>query len=119
MLNFLIVGFGAAFGGMTRYSLTVFLKKKWKSDFPWPTFLINLSGSFLLGFIVSSGLSSLFVLLLGTGFMGGYTTFSTFKVENIELYRRKEFRKLGSYLLFSYGFGLLAAFLGILLGTSL
>lgn len=51
--------------------------------------------------------------------MGGYTTFSTFKVENIELYRRKEFRKLGSYLLFSYGFGLLAAFLGILLGTSL
>ncbi|RDX02309.1 camphor resistance protein CrcB [Listeria kieliensis] len=117
MLNMFVVGFGAAFGGMTRYLLTLYLKKKWESDFPWPTFLINISGSFLLGILLSSNLASFLVLLLGTGFMGGYTTFSTFKVENIELYRHKEYKKLAAYLIFSYGFGLLAAYLGVLLGS--
>ncbi|WP_439442887.1 fluoride efflux transporter CrcB [Listeria aquatica] len=119
MLNIFVVGIGAAFGGMTRYLLTLYLKRKWQSDFPWPTFLINLSGSFLLGLLLSSELASFLVLLLGTGFMGGYTTFSTFKVENIELYRHREYGKIAGYLLFSYGFGLLTAYLGILLGSAL
>ncbi|EUJ59233.1 camphor resistance protein CrcB [Listeria fleischmannii FSL S10-1203] len=46
MLNFLFVGIGAAFGGMTRYGISVWMKNKWKTNFPFATFIINLSGSF-------------------------------------------------------------------------
>ncbi len=117
MLNFLLVGIGAAFGGMTRYGISVWMKNKWKTDFPWATFLINLSGSFLLGLLVSSQLSDLWQLLIGTGFMGGYTTFSTFKVESTELYLQKRTGILSVYMILSYGLGISFAGLGFFIGS--
>ncbi|MBC1419540.1 fluoride efflux transporter CrcB [Listeria fleischmannii] len=117
MLNFLFVGIGAAFGGMTRYGISIWMKNKWKTNFPFATFIINLSGSFLLGLLVSSELATLWQLLLGTGFMGGYTTFSTFKVECTELYLQKKAKILTAYISLSYVLGISFAALGFFVGS--
>ncbi|MBF2480568.1 fluoride efflux transporter CrcB [Listeria seeligeri] len=116
LVNFLLVGFGAALGAMLRYGISVFVKSKWKTNFPYATFFINITGSFLLGFLVSSAIGPAWQLLLGTGFMGGYTTFSTFKVESMELKWKANYRVLFSYLGLSYIFGLVAAFVGMMVG---
>ncbi|EAC9043052.1 fluoride efflux transporter CrcB [Listeria monocytogenes] len=115
-INFLLVGFGAGLGAMLRYGISIFVKSKWKTNFPFATFFINITGSFLLGFLVSSALGPDWQLFLGTGFMGGYTTFSTFKVESMELKWKTNYRVLFSYLSCTYVFGLVAAFIGIMLG---
>ncbi|EAD8167885.1 fluoride efflux transporter CrcB [Listeria monocytogenes] len=115
-INFLLVGFGAGLGAMLRYGISIFVKSKWKTNFPFATFFINITGSFLLGFLVSSALGPDWQLFLGTGFMGGYTTFSTFKVESMELKWKTNYRVLFSYLGCTYVFGVVAAFIGIMLG---
>ncbi|EKY3975237.1 fluoride efflux transporter CrcB [Listeria innocua] len=117
LINFLLVGFGASLGAMLRYGISVFVKSKWKTDFPYATFFINITGSFLLGFLVSSALGQMWQLFLGTGFMGGYTTFSTFKVESMELKWKTNFQVLFSYVGLTYLGGLIAAFIGIMLGV--
>ncbi|EAD5840974.1 fluoride efflux transporter CrcB [Listeria innocua] len=117
LINFLLVGFGASLGAMLRYGISVFVKSKWKTDFPYATFFINITGSFLLGFLVSSALGPMWQLFLGTGFMGGYTTFSTFKVESMELKWKTNFQVLFSYVGLTYLGGLIAAFIGIMLGV--
>ncbi|MBC1482841.1 fluoride efflux transporter CrcB [Listeria immobilis] len=115
-INFLLVGIGAGLGAMLRYGISILIKSKWKTNFPYATFFINITGSFLLGFLVSSAVGPVWQLLLGTGFMGGYTTFSTFKVESMELKWKANFRVLFSYLGLSYVLGLIAAFTGIMIG---
>ncbi|MBC1375302.1 fluoride efflux transporter CrcB [Listeria sp. FSL L7-0091] len=117
LVNFLLVGFGAGLGAILRYGISVLVKSKWKTNFPYATFFINITGSFLLGFVVSSALGPGWQLFLGTGFMGGYTTFSTFKLESMELKWKTNYRVLFSYMGLTYIFGLLAAFSGILMGV--
>ncbi|WP_163651910.1 fluoride efflux transporter CrcB [Listeria sp. PSOL-1] len=119
IIQLLIVGIGAAVGGMIRYGFSNWLKNKWHTQFPWATFIINLSGSFLLGLLISSNLSPAWQLLFGTGLLGGYTTFSTFKIENIELLLKKEYQIFFSYTGLSYLFGLLFAAFGVIVGNNL
>lgn len=92
-------------------------KANGKQTFLMRLFLFNITGSFLLGFLVSSTIGPVWQLFLGTGFMGGYTTFSTFKVESMELKWKANYRVLFSYLGCTYVFGLIAAFLGMMLGV--
>lgn len=115
-VNIVLVACGAVLGVLTRLLLSNWIKRKWPMDFPLATFLINLTGSFLLGLLVGSGADSHMQLLIGTGFMGSYTTFSTFKLESIELHLKKKHTTLFSYLGLSYACGILLAGLGILLG---
>lgn len=68
--------------------LAIGLKRN-KTSFPIATFLINITGAFLLGYIIGSGVTTGWQLLLGTGFMGAFTTFSTFKLESVQLLNRK------------------------------
>ncbi len=87
-MNGLLVGLGAFFGGVSRYGLGKLLAK---SDFPWATVLINLSGSFLLGLVAALWAKDHPLrLLLGVGFLGGYTTFSTFSLEVLEQLRSNQ-----------------------------
>ncbi|CAK21520.1 fluoride efflux transporter CrcB [Listeria welshimeri] len=116
LVNFILVGFGASLGAMLRYGISVFVKSKWKTHFPYATLFINVTGSFLLGFLISSALGPVWQLFLGTGFMGGYTTFSTFKVESMELKWKTNYRVLFSYMGFTYVLGLVAAFIGLMVG---
>ncbi|GIN38046.1 putative fluoride ion transporter CrcB 2 [Heyndrickxia oleronia] len=116
VINTIAVAFGGFFGAITRYSISQWMKKRKPTSFPLATFIINLMGSFLLGFIYGTETGGLPLLLLGTGFMGAFTTFSTFKLENIQLIVNKKWNTQVIYLVFSYLLGISLAFLGVIIG---
>ena len=116
LFSMMLVGAGGFFGAISRYSLSQYINKNYSFRLPVATLIINLTGSFLLGFIISLGLGDSAVLLLGTGFMGAFTTFSTFKIEGIQLHLSKRKKDFLLYNLYSYGGGILLAFLGMAAG---
>lgn len=114
-MNLLALATGAFFGAISRFALSQWMKTLWKKDFPLATFVINVLGSFLLGLVIGSHLDSTWTLLLGTGFLGSFTTFSTFKLETLQLVQNQNRKTLVLYLGLSYLCGIGAAFLGIIL----
>jgi fluoride exporter len=116
LVNILLVGVGGFFGAITRFAVSQFINKKFSFRIPLATLLINLSGSFLLGVIIGMGIGGYAFLLLGTGFMGAFTTFSTFKLEGIQLHIGKRKKDFFIYNLLSYCGGILLAFIGIEVG---
>ena len=104
----IITGIGAAIGALVRYNLTAFIKGKLGTNFPIATLIINLTGAFLLGIVKDTE----FALLVGTGILGGYTTFSTYNVELLTLIRNKAWSKACFYFVLIGIFGPVAAFLG-------
>lgn len=116
MIEALLVATGGSFGAITRFAISNWFKKRNKTPFPIATFLINITGAFLLGYIIGNGVTTGWQLLLGTGFMGAFTTFSTFKLESIQLFNRKNLSILFLYLSATYIIGILFAFLGMKLG---
>jgi fluoride exporter len=84
---FTLIGLGGAAGSNARYWIGAWFRAQpWAQEFMWGTFLINVSGSLLLGVVaaVFKDKTGPAFLLLGTGFCGGYTTFSTFSMEVAE-----------------------------------
>ena len=116
-INYLLVLAGGSLGAVCRYAISVQMKRILSVDFPLATFLINLTGSFLLGILLSCGIGAHSQLLLGTGFLGGFTTFSTFQVENVTLFEKKSFRALFLYVFLSVCLCILFAWLGLSLGN--
>jgi fluoride exporter len=106
MMSLIYIGMGGFFGAMARYLITLWSKRTFRSKFPIGTLGINLLGSFLLGVLASA--KGPLALLLGTGFMGAFTTFSTFKLETLQFHLNKEWRIALPYLGISYlgGIGL-------------
>ncbi|HDR7794348.1 TPA: fluoride efflux transporter CrcB [Bacillus luti] len=116
MIEALLVATGGFFGAVTRFAISNWFKKRNKTSFPIATFLINITGAFLLGCIIGNGMTTGWQLLLGTGFMGAFTTFSTFKLETIQLLNRKKLYISLLYVSMTYIIGILFAFLGIKIG---
>ncbi|HKO56237.1 MAG TPA: fluoride efflux transporter CrcB [Thermoanaerobaculia bacterium] len=92
MTRYLIVGLGGFAGAIARYGLGVWIGSLWRRPFPLGTFLINISGCFLLGALLAfaaerASIGEPWRLLLATGFLGAYTTFSTFEYETFALAR--------------------------------
>lgn len=90
MENFLLVSTGAIFGANARYWLGIWIANKWGSAFPFGTLLINLTGSFILGFFLTLATERFLIdprwrIALTVGFLGAYTTFSTYAYESINL----------------------------------
>jgi len=90
MLRVGVVALGGALGAVARYGVSLMVARFWSADFPLGTFLINVSGSFILGFFATfaaerTALDPLWRLLVATGFVGAYTTFSTFEYETQRL----------------------------------
>lgn len=79
------IGVMGAAGAYARFSATAMITRRRATAFPWGTFSVNLSGGFALGFLTGLGLGGDALLILGTGFLGGYTTFSTWMVESQRL----------------------------------
>lgn len=79
---------GAA-GALSRFLLDSSIKQRWQSVFPWPTVVINVTGSLLLGvlagLVLFDGQSAVWQTVVGTGFCGGFTTFSTASFETVRL----------------------------------
>lgn len=114
----LLIGLGGFLGATTRYLITVYFSKF--KLFPLATFIINISGSFLLGILAGNERLSVSIsLFIGTGFLGAYTTFSTM---NFELFSLKQSRRHFLFILYlvsSYCLGLLSAGIGYLIGKAL
>jgi fluoride exporter len=117
MLLAALVGLAAALGALARYLVDQSVAQRFESAFPWGTFVINVSGSFVLGLITGlslhDGLSPHVVTVLGTGICGGYTTFSTFNVETIRLTEEGSLLGAAGNIAGSIAVGLLAAAAGL------
>ena len=118
-----IAGFGIL-GCLARYFMTQLVQSIWGTSFPYATLIINVSGSFLMGFLFIETLDRLTLpvaLRTGilTGFIGGYTTFSTYMMETLLLTEQGlVFRGL-LYVVLSTIIGFAAAFFGAFLARSL
>jgi CrcB protein len=96
MLNYLLIGLGAAIGGVLRFWLSNYTYKFLPETFPYGTLFVNVSGSFILGLIIfyfseKELLSAQLRIFLAIGFCGGFTTFSTFSLETINLLRESQY----------------------------
>lgn len=118
------VAIGSALGGASRYALALWVQRVGGATFPVGTLIINISGSFLLGFFLRAataapGFSPELRLALTTGFCGGYTTFSTFSYETFTLIEAGEWRRASVYVALSVVLSLLAAIAGVILARQL
>ena len=122
-MNVLLVALGGAIGSVARYLAGAFIANRFDPGFPWGTFIVNVSGSFLIGVILSFVGGGLLPAgarpFLAVGVMGGYTTFSTYSHETLQLMQGGEF---GAAMLNALGqviTGLIAVYLGVGLGRAL
>ena len=108
-------------GAVTRFVADGAVRARWKSSFPVATLLINVTGSLLLGFLV--GLvtfrqhPSVLSAVLGTGFCGGYTTFSTASFETVRLAQQRRFAPAALNAVGSIALTMLAAAAGLAVGA--
>jgi CrcB protein len=105
----LLVFVGGAIGAPTRYLLDRLVQARHPWRFPLGTLAVNVIGCFLLGVLAASAASSQQHALLGTGFCGGLTTFSTFSVETVELLHGRRSPAAAGYVLLSCALGIGAA----------
>ncbi len=113
-----MIALGAAIGANARYMVTLLALRQWGPAFPYGTLIVNVLGSFVIGFIMVLGttrltLSETWRLLLVTGLLGGFTTFSSFSYEAYQLYVTGNLWSACLYLAGSVVFGLLALLLGV------
>ena len=112
--NFLLIGLGGGIGSMCRYSASLLLLNK---SFPIATLLINITGSFIIGLVAAYALKSEWFaanwkLFLATGICGGFTTFSAFSLENLQLLQQGKYLWSLLYITTSIVIGLTATFFG-------
>jgi len=119
---FLLAGIGGMFGACARFGLGALVNSKIKTISPYPigTFIINATGSFFLGLLakwhLEGNIGDNLWLLLGIGFCGAYTTFSTFGTETITLIDAKRFKLASIYVIASVLFGIIFAWAGLIVG---
>lgn len=115
-MKLLAVAVGGALGSVLRYAVGVLWIGAGATGFPWGTLLVNVTGSFALGFLARwfspASASSPLVLLLTVGVCGGYTTFSTFTLETFALVERGAWLRAAGYVLASVAVSYLALALG-------
>jgi fluoride exporter len=113
------VGVFGALGALARYRLAGTVTTRLSTDFPAGTFVVNMTGGFALGLLTGLSSNADLLFVLGTGFLGGYTTFSTWMVEAQRLGEDGERVLLYAYLFGSMLAGLAATGVGWLLGALL
>jgi fluoride exporter len=118
-MTVLLVALGAAVGAPARYLIDRMVSSRHDSLFPWGTFAVNIAGSFLLGFLAAAGLhaSRGVLALLGTGFCGALTTYSTFGYETVRLAQEGATLLATLNVVASIVAGLGAAYLGAALAS--
>jgi CrcB protein len=124
MQNYLLIGAGAFLGANLRYIVQTWAAARWGSSFPYGTLMANVSGSFLLALFITLATQRLAIspawrLFFAVGFVGGYTTFSSFTVETLSLAQGADWLGSGLNLLANLLLGLMAAFLGVALARML
>jgi fluoride exporter len=118
--NPIAVSLGAIAGALSRYYLSIWITQRLGTSFPYATLIVNLTGSFALGLLTSLVLERVFPispevrLLIATGFLGSYTTFSTYELDTISLVQESSFNKAIIYWFGSAAIGAVSLYLGIM-----
>jgi CrcB protein len=115
--NLLLIGIGGGAGSMLRFLFAVWFKN---SSFPFATLLVNIIGSFVIGMVLAvslrnSSFDTNWRLFLATGLCGGFTTFSAFSAEGLQMLQQQRFAIFALYIIGSILLGLVATWLGYVL----
>ena len=126
MQSYIWIAIGSAIGGVARYWCSGFFARLIGETFPWGTLIVNVAGSFVIGFfatltapdgrVFASTTTRQFVMI---GFCGGYTTFSSFSIQTLNLMNDGEWLQAGGNIVGSVVLCLVAVWLGHLLAISL
>ena len=117
--NPVAVSLGAIAGSLSRYYLSIWLAQRLGYSFPYATLAVNLTGSFAMGLLITLVLERTLLispevrLLITAGFLGSYTTFSTYELDTINLVRQSSLEIAIAYWFGSAAFGFLSLYLGI------
>ena len=126
MLAYFWIGLGGAIGSMARYGLGGLVSHKFGETFPFGTLAVNIAGSFIIGFLgalaSSEGRLAPSSRVFATGFLmtgvcGGFTTFSSFSLQTLNLLRDREWLYAGGNILLSVSLCMVAVWLGFMLGA--
>lgn len=125
MLTYLWVALGGALGSVGRFWLSGLVATRYGETFPMGTLVVNVSGSLVIGFLAALSAPEGRLLpapgfrqFLLIGVCGGYTTFSSFSLQTLDLLRDREWIYAGGNVLLSVGLCLIAVWLGYLLGAA-
>jgi fluoride exporter len=118
-MTYLLIGIGGFLGANARYFVAVWIAERLGSAFPYGTLIINVSGSFILGFLGGAIAEGILVhpnwrLFFAIGFLGAYTTFSTFSFENFMLIQERLYLQALVNMLASVCLGLMAILGGMI-----
>lgn len=118
MLKLLLLALGGALGTLARYGLNGVISAR-VVTFPLGTMIVNITGCFVIGFLATLSLRSEWRLFLTVGLCGGYTTFSSFRLQTLDLARDSEWLFVAANVIGSNVLGLGAVYLGIICGRFL
>ena len=114
-LLFVLASFAGGVGACLRYLVDTAVSKLTTGRFPWGIVLVNITGAFALGVVTTSIPDAAFIV--GVGFLGGYTTFSTAMIDTIALWRDATRRAALVHLLGMFAISIIAAVAGLILGS--
>ena len=116
-MNVFFVGLGGFFGAVARYSVGLWIGQRWGRSFPFGTFFVNVTGSFIIGLLMPLLTERIIAnpqwrLFLVVGFLGAYTTFSSFEYETGALLRDSEYLYAALNIVLSVTVGFVALKIG-------
>jgi CrcB protein len=122
-MTWVLIGVMGALGALARYGVSGIVQRRWRTAFPMGTLVVNITGAFaaglLLGIVTGHSVPDLALIAGGIGFLGGYSTFSTWMVETVlaaEAGGRVGVRRAGENLAIPLAAGIAAVWIGFVLG---
>ena len=121
MRQVLFIAVAGALGTLSRYALGGLIQRLTGTTFSWGTLVINILGCLIIGYIMQVALTADIIpanlrVIITIGFIGAFTTFSTFSYETLKLFEDGAFLSAVVNIIFNVGFGLAATFFGMFLG---